>query len=45
MKIMVFFSPSIRMSDFYKNKELFKIDAIDVNKILILKNEAHGKKN
>ena len=42
---MVFFSPSIRMSDFYKNKELFKIDAIDVNKILILKNEAHGKKN
>ena len=33
------------MSDFYKNKELFKIDAIDNNKILIFKNEAHGKKS
>ena len=33
------------MSDFYKDKELFEIDAIDVNKILIFKNEAHGKKS
>ena len=29
----------------YKNKKLFKIDNIDVNKILVSKKESYGKKN
>ena len=30
---------------FYKNKKIFKIDDIDVNKILVSKEEPYGKKN
>ena len=29
---------------FYKNKKIFKIDDIDVNKILVSKEEPYGKK-
>ena len=32
-------------SDFYKNKKVTKIDDIDVNKILVSKEEPHGTKN
>ena len=32
----------INKSNFYKNKKLFKIDVIDVNKILISKKEEYG---
>ena len=35
----------INKSSFYKSKKLFKIDNIDVNKILVSKNESYGKKN
>ena len=34
----------INKSNFYKNKRLFKIDDIDVNKILSSKKEPYGKK-
>ena len=34
----------IKKSHFYKNKKLFKIDDIDVNKILVSKKEAYGTK-
>ena len=34
----------INKSNFYKNKRLFKIDDIDVNKILGSKKEPYGKK-
>ena len=34
----------IKKSDFYnKNKKIFNIDDIDVNKILVSKNEQYGK--
>ena len=32
-------------SDFYKNKEVFDINDIDVNKILVSKKEKYGKYN
>ena len=35
----------IQKSDFYKNKKSFKIDDIDVNKILISKKEPSGRKD
>ena len=35
----------IKKSHFYKNKKLFKIDDIDVNKILVSKKEAYGTKS
>ena len=34
----------LKKGKFYKNKKLFKIDDIDVHKILISKREAYGKK-
>ena len=34
-----------KKSTFYKNKKLFKIDDIDVDKILISKKDVHGKKS
>ena len=36
---------NINKSNFYRNKRLFNIDEIDVNKILISKKEPCGKKN
>ena len=35
----------IRKSEFYKNKKVFQIDEIDVNKILVSKKESYGTKN
>ena len=35
----------ITKSDFYKNKKVDKIDDIDVNNILVFKEEAYGTKN
>ena len=34
-----------KKSDFYKNKTVTKIDDIDVNKILVSKEEPYGTKN
>ena len=34
----------INKRNFYRNKKLFNIDGIDVNKILISKKEPYGKK-
>ena len=35
----------MKKSDFYKNKKENKIDDIDVNKILVSKEEPYGTKN
>ena len=35
----------IKKSDFYKNKNTFQIDDVDVNKILVSKKEPYGTKN
>ena len=35
----------IKKSDFYKNKKIFNIDNIDINKILVSKKETYGKYN
>ena len=41
-----FDNKNIKKSDFYnKNKKIFNIDDIDVNKILVSKKEPYGKNN
>ena len=35
----------VKKSDFYKNKKVFQIDDIDVNKVLVSKKEPYGTKN
>ena len=41
-----FDNKNIKKSDFYnKNKKIFNIDDIDVNKILVSKKEQYGKHN
>ena len=42
-----FDNKKIKISDFYKNKnkKIFNIDYIDVNKILVSKKEQYGKNN
>ena len=40
-----FWRQKIKKSDFYKNKKVTKIDDIDVNKILVSKEEPYGTKN
>ena len=40
-----FDNKKINKSNFYKNKRLFKIDDIDVNKILVSKKGPYGKKS
>ena len=41
-----FHNKNINKSDFYnKNKKIFDIDDIDVNKILVSKKETYGKYN
>ena len=42
---IIFDNKKIKKSKFYKNKKLFKIDDIDVNKILVSKKEPYGKKS
>ena len=39
------FDGKIKKSEFYKNKKVTKIDDIDVNKILVSKEEPYGTKN
>ena len=43
-KNIIFNDKKINKNDFYKNKKQFKIDDIDVNKILVSKKESCGKK-
>ena len=40
-----FWRQKIKKSDFYKNKKVTKIDDIDVNKILVSKEEPYGTKS
>ena len=40
-----FNNQKIKKSDFYKNKKIFNIDNIGVNKILVSRKEIYGKYN
>ena len=40
-----FDNKKIKKSNFYKNKKIFNINDIDVNKILVSKKEKYGKYN
>ena len=44
-KSIKFDNKKIEKSDFYKNKKIFNIDDIDVNKILVSKKEQYDKYN
>ena len=45
-KIINFNDKNIKKSDFYnKNKKIFNISDIDINKILVSKKEQYGKHN
>ena len=44
-KNMNFTDKKIKKSNFYKNRKVFQIDNIDVNKILVSKKEPCGTKN
>ena len=44
-KSINFGDKKIKKSDFYKNKKVAKIDDVDVNKILVSKEEPYGTKN
>ena len=43
-KILNFRDEKIKENDFYKNKKVAKIDDIDVNKILVSKEEQYSTK-
>ena len=43
-KNISFDDKKINKNNFYRNEKLFNIDDIDVNKILISKKQAYGKK-
>ena len=40
-----FVDKKIKISDFYKNKKVTSIDDVDVNKMLVSKEEPYGTKN
>ena len=44
-KSINFENKKINKINFYKNKKLFKIEDIDIDKILVSKKESYGKKN
>ena len=44
-KSINFGDKKINKSNFYKNKKIFRIDDIDVNKMLVSKKESYGTKN
>ena len=44
-KIRNFDDRKINKSNFYKNKKLFNIHDLDINKILVSKKELYGTKN
>ena len=45
MEIKKFDKKKKKKSDFYKNKKVFQIDDVDVNKILVSKKEPYDTKN
>lgn len=42
-KSIIFNNKKVNKSNFYRNIKPFKIDDVDVNKILLFKKEPHGK--
>ena len=44
-KSINFDNKNIKKSDFYKSKNLLKIEDIDINKIFVSKKESYGTKN
>ena len=44
-KSVNFGDKKIQKSSFYKNEKIYKIDGINVNKILVSKKEPYGKNN
>ena len=44
-KNKIFDDKKINKSNFYKNKEIYNIDDIDVNKVLVSKKEFYDKKS
>ena len=44
-KSINFDDKKINKSSFYKNKKLFNLNAIDVNKMLVSKKESYGTKD
>ena len=44
-KTINFDDKKINKSSFYKNKQLFSLNDMDVNKILVSKKESYGTKN
>ena len=44
-KSINFGDKKINKSNFYKDKKLFKIEDIDISKILVFKKESYGTKN
>ena len=42
-KKIIFNNEMIKKSSFHKSKKMFKIDDIDINKILVSKKELYGK--
>ena len=44
-KSINFDNRNIKKSEFYKNKKLFKIEDVDVNKIFVSKKESYATKN
>ena len=43
-KSIIFDNKKVNKNNFYKNKKLFKIDDIDINKMLVSKREPYGSK-
>ena len=44
-KNIIFNDKKINENNFYKNKNLLKIEDIDINKILVSKRKPYGRKN
>ena len=44
-KTIIFENKKINKSNFYKNKKLFNLHDLDVNKILVSKKESYGTKS
>ena len=44
-KTIIFEDKKINKNNFYKNKKLFNLHDIDINKILVYKKESYGTKN
>ena len=44
-KTKIFEDKKVKKTEFYKNKQIFNIDDIEANKILVSKKEPYGKNN